>query len=131
MPEHIVQSIERIIKSWKTELNLLTVDGNILIGAIVYKKGVLQGDYLSVMLFILSLNPASFLLNETEDYKMEPTEDRNKNLTHLFFVDDLKLFASTLNQAKYLLDVITTFSGDIRMTFGEDKVWLYLHRTRK
>ena len=90
-------------------------------GNIVYKKGVLQGDYLSVMLFILSLNPASFLLNKSEGYKMGPTEDRNKNWTQLFFVDDLKLFASTLNQAKYLLDVIRTFSREIGMTFGEDK----------
>ena len=69
-PEHIAQSIERIIKSWKTELNTPTVDGNISIGDIVYKVGVLQGDYLSVILFILSLNPASFLLNETEGYTM-------------------------------------------------------------
>ena len=114
VPEHIVQAIERIIKSWKTELSLPTANGNILVGDIVYKKGVLQGDYLSVILFILSLNPSSFLLNETEGYKMGPSEDRNKNLTHLFFVDDLKLFASTLNQAKYLLDVITTFSRDIK-----------------
>ena len=81
MPEHIVQAIERIIKSWKTELNLPTANGNILIGDIVYKKG----DYLSVILFILSLNPSSFLLNKAEGYKMGPSEDRNKNLTHLFF----------------------------------------------
>ena len=88
MPEHIMQSIERIIKSWRTELNPPTIDGNILIGDIVYKKGALQGDYLSVILFILynSLNPASLLLNESEGYKMGPTEDRNKNLTHLFLM---------------------------------------------
>ena len=52
VPEHIVQSIEKIIKSWKTELNLPTVDTNILIGDTVYKKEVLQGNYLSVILFI-------------------------------------------------------------------------------
>ena len=68
-------------------------------------------------------------MNDTEGYKMGPTEYRNKNLTHLFFVDDLKLFASTLNQAKYLLDVITTVSGDIGMTFGEDKCgFIYIER---
>ena len=49
------------------------------------QKGVLQGDYLSVILFILSLNPSSFLLNETEGYKMGPSKDRNKNLTHFIF----------------------------------------------
>ena len=55
-----LQSIERIMKSWKTELNLPTVDGNVLIGDIVYKKEVPQRGHLSVILFILSLNPASF-----------------------------------------------------------------------
>ena len=44
-------------------------------------------------------------------------------------MDDLKLFVSTLNQAKYLLDVITIFSGDIGMTFGEDKCgFIYVKR---
>ena len=47
IPEHIVQTIERLIKSWKTELNLPTVNGNILIGDIIYKKGALQGDTLA------------------------------------------------------------------------------------
>ena len=132
VPEHIVQAIEQIIKSWKTELNLPTANGNILIGDIVYKEGVLQGDYLSVILFMLSLNPSPFLLNETEGYKMGPSEDRNKNLTHLFFVDDLTLFASTLNQAKYLLDVIATFSRDIRMTFGEGKCgFIYIKQGKR
>ena len=128
IPEQIVQSIERLIKSWKTELNLPTVNGNILIGDIIYKKGALQGDYLSVILFILSLNPGSYLLNQTQGYKMGSTE-RSRNLMHLFFVDDLKLYASSLERSKYQLDVITTFSKDIGMTFGEDKCgYIYIER---
>ena len=60
------------------------------------------------------------LLNQAQGYKMGSTE-RSKNLTHLFFVNDLKIYASNLEQSKYQLDVIKTFSKDIGMMFGEDK----------
>ena len=84
---------------------------NIQIGEIVCKKGLLQGDYLSVILFILSLNPGSYLLNKSEGYKMGPSEKREKNLTHLPFVNDLKLYTSSMEKEQYQLDIITTFSS--------------------
>ena len=43
------------------------------------------------------------------------------NITHNFFIDDLKLFAGTLNNLKKLLDIVTTFLKDIDMQFGVDK----------
>ena len=60
VPDNIIGAIQHLIRKWQTELNIPTVNGNIRIGEILYKKGVFQGDYLSVMLFILSLNPLSF-----------------------------------------------------------------------
>ena len=33
----------------------------------------------------------------------------------------MKLYASNLEKSKLLLDVVTTFSQDISMSFGEDK----------
>ena len=102
-------------------MNILTINGNIRIGEILYKKGVFQGDYLSVMLFILSLNPLSSFLNETDGYKMAINTIHEKILTHLFFVDGLKLYAATLQQSKLQLDIVTTFSRDIGMAFSEDK----------
>ena len=136
IPEHLVAAIERLIKSWVMELNLPTKDGNVSVGDIIYHKGVLQGDYLSVILFILSLNPLSYLLKKEDGYNMESSEERDKLLvkvlTHLFFVDDLKLYAPTLNQIKYLLDTVTTFSKDIGMAFGEDKCgYIYVERGKR
>ena len=114
------------MKSWITELNLPTKDGNVSIGDIIYHKGVRQGDYLSVILFILSLKPLSYLLEKEDCYNMGSSEERDKLLvkvlTHLFFIDDLKLYAPTLNRIKYLSDIVTTFSKDIGMAFGEDNV---------
>ena len=47
--------------------------------------------------------------------------DRNSNISHNFFVDDLKLYTSYIKILKKQLDLVTTFSKDTGMTFGEDK----------
>ena len=86
-----------------------------------YLRGIFQGDSLSVLLFILAVNPLSFLLNKLKGYKMGSSSNRNTNITHLFFVDDLKLYASNLQEATKLFDLVTTFFNDIRMKFRESK----------
>ena len=72
IPENIVNAVKAIISKWSTQLNLPTENSNIDAGEIRYNKGVLQGDFLSVVLFILSLNPGSFLINKTTGYKIGP-----------------------------------------------------------
>ena len=48
-------------------------------------------------------------------------DDCKSKVTHNFFADDLKLFASNEIDIKKLLDLVTTFSRDICMDFGIDK----------
>ena len=86
-----------------------------------YLRGIFQGDSLSVLLFILAVNPLSFLLNKLKGYKMGSSSNRNTNIIHSFFVDTLKLYASNLQEATNLLDLFTTFSNHIRMKFGDSK----------
>ena len=43
------------------------------------------------------------------------------NIVHLFFVDDLNLFATNMNIMKSLLDLGMHFSKDTGMKFGEFK----------
>ena len=71
--------------------------------------------------FIFAVNPLSFLLNKLKGWKIGSSSNRNTNITHLFFVDDLKLYAPNLQEATKPLDLVTTFSNDIRMKFGESK----------
>ena len=83
-----------------------------------------------MLLFILSVNPLSFiskpvirkpfLLNKVKGYTLG-TGNNRINVTHNFFVDDLKLYGSTLDIIKKQLDLVTTFSADTGMKFGEDK----------
>lgn len=49
------------------------------------------------------------------------SNQRSTSLSHLVFVDDLKTFAKNLPNALHQLDIITTFSNDIGMSFGSDK----------
>ena len=51
----------------------------------------------------------------------EHPSERDVNLSHLFFVDDLKTFANDEKAAKMQLDLITIFTNDIGMEFGADK----------
>ena len=99
---------------------------------IKYLKGIFQGDSLSVLLFIISLNPMSFLLNKLKGYAFGKNGNRNEDITHLFFIDDLKLFATNMSSAKTLLDLVTTFSQDIGMKFGESKcAYLMIERGKQ
>ena len=82
-------------------------------------KGIFQGDSLSVILFILTVNPLPFLLRNLKCYQYGT--EKNSNVTHNFFVDELKLYAKNISTTKKLLDLITTFPKDTSMTFGEDK----------
>ena len=82
-------------------------------------KGIFQGDSLSVILFILTVNLLSFLLCNLKSYRNG--SERNSNITHNFIAYHLKLYANNINTTKKLLDLIITFSKDTGMTVGEDK----------
>ena len=111
---------------WETKVNLFTNNTSIKTNTINYITGVPQGDSLSLMLFILSVNPLSFLLSLLLGYNIAKTNNKQK-LTHLFFVNDLKIFARNKKEAMLQLDLMTQFTIDIDMKFGLDKcAYIYI-----
>ena len=52
---------------------------------------------------------------------MRSSSNHNTNITHSFFVGDLKLYASNLQEATKLVDLVNMFSNDIRMKIRESK----------
>ena len=112
--------LEQLSHQWETILHINGPSEEIITEIIKYWSGIFQGDSFSVFLFILSVNPLPFLLNKLKGYSLG-TGNNRINVTHNFFVDDLKLYGSTLDIIKKQLDFATAFSANIGMKFGEDK----------
>ena len=69
VPEKIILAIRQLMIKWKTKVYLYGESSNVETDFISYLKGILQGDTLSLILFVLSVNPLSHLLQRHEGYK--------------------------------------------------------------
>ena len=131
VPPDTIEAIKRLSKGWETKATLQATNGTIETDSIKYRRGILQGDSLSVIFYVLSVNPASFLLERTQQ-GYELGEAFRQIINHLFFVDDLKLYARSKQMAMLLLDIITTFTNDVGMKFGEAKcAYVYVFRGKR
>ena len=104
------------MRIWKTKLVLNIGENTLNSGDININSGIFQRDSLSPILFV-PLIPFSILLNNTGyGYKIY-----NNTINHLFYIDDLKLFAKNDQQLQGLLNIVKQFSDDICMEFELDK----------
>ena len=113
----VVNFLKNNIKQWQTTLminnnNEISKSKNIKIN-----RGIFQGDSLSPLLFCLCLIPLTHELNRTT-YGYRISE---KTINHLFYMDDLKLYAKNDSELEGLLKTVKQFSDDIGMEFGLDK----------
>ena len=97
IPEKLIAAIETLTKQWATIVELHGNQSSITSDVINFSNGIFQGDSISVLLFILSLN-LSYMLGKLKGYNYG--NKRRKTVTHNFFVDDLKLYGSTINVTK-------------------------------
>ena len=102
---------------WETNLYLSHSNGTLTSNGMQIQCGIFQGDSFSPLLFCLALVPLSHLLNNTGyGYKIN-----NRRINHLFYMDDLKLYARDDLELEGLLQTVKSVSDDIGMEFGLDK----------
>ena len=77
IPDLIIQAIKQLMRKWRTQTRLNRETENIDTDFINYLRGILQGDTLSLIPFVLSVNALSFLLNKYEGYQAGKS-DRTK-----------------------------------------------------
>ena len=113
----IVDFLKWIMPMWSTKLILRHESGVLEIDDIKICRGIFQGDSLSPLLFILAINPVSFLLNKNGyGYKLDGAK-----ISHILFMDDLKTFAGSDKQASQMARIVYDFTKSIGMKFGFDK----------
>ena len=126
VPVKLTSTIERLACGFSIQTN----ESFSVTDIIKYLTGILQGDCLSLILFVLCVNPLSHLLNKLCDgYRIGTPGNRTIKINHLLFVDDLKTYAPNIAIAKEQLKLISQFTNDIGMRFGVDKC-AYMYRTR-
>jgi len=94
--------------------NKLTETENIKI-----QCGIFQGDSLSPLLFCICLLPVTEHLNKLNTgYEEHTTKTK---ISHLLYMDDLKLIAKPEEEIQKQIQTVKTFSDDIHMEFGLEK----------
>lgn len=120
----ITMLLTEVMKHWKVNLN---VAGNKL-GDVKIGRGIYQGDALSPLWFVMALNPLSSILRDTDLGYRYKIQERHR-LSHLMFMDDIKLYAETKQHLERLINATKQFSTDIQMTFGTDKcAYISIHK---
>ena len=113
----IVKFLKESMNAWSTTLVLNHSQGTNTFPDIDIACGIFQGDSLSPLLFCLALFPLSTQLNNAQrGYKVH-----DQTISHLIYMDDLKLFAKNDSDLEDLLKIVKDFSSDIGMEFGLDK----------
>ena len=88
---------------WQVEL---LANGNIL-GTVNVRRGILQGDSLSPLLFVVTLIPLSLVLREVKaGYDLMGKKDF---VNHLLYMDDLKLYGRNEKQMDTLISTTSIY----------------------
>ena len=113
--DNIKRLMRESMESWKTQLTACGKD----LGEVSIRRGIFQGDSLSPLLFVIAMLPHSSVLNESAaGYQLSKKEGK---ITHLLFMDDLKLYGRNEKEINSLVHTVRVFSSDIGMDFGIEK----------
>ena len=108
-PLQLLSAIENLTKHWATIAWLHDTNESVITDIIKYRN--------SIFTICVMFKPSVVFITKSERLFIwqKPYSDPQ------LFVDDLKLYASSINILKKQLDLVTTFSNDIGMKFGQDK----------
>ena len=94
---NIIKFMQNSMKEWQTDLKLHHIKGTIEVPNVKIRRGIFQEDSLSPLLFVLSIDPLSRILNKLETgYNMRKrNQDDQFTINHQLYMDDLKLYNSS------------------------------------
>lgn len=128
----LIEFLSHAMKKWETVL-ILRLNGMdpLQTSPIRINRGIFQGDSLSPLLFCMAMNPLSTILNKVRGPKVSRKKDEQCRLTHLLYMDDIKLYGNNDKTLKELLRLTEEFSADVGMEFGISKCRIRITRNGK
>ena len=117
----IQHCIQNLIASWKTQLIIPGPEARCLSDSILIKRGIFQGDSLSPLLFCLALIPISREIDRSgHGYACGPPERRIR-ISHLYYMDDLKLFSKSTDQLNSMINTAELIGQDFGLNLHPAK----------
>ncbi|XP_029656130.1 uncharacterized protein LOC115230029 [Octopus sinensis] len=120
IPVWIVNFVKRTVRMWTVKLH---VDGR-RIGSVKLSRGILQGDSLSPQLFVMVMDPLSRILNAMFPKVQINQQDPNMltySTNHLFFIDDLKIFALKEDVVIKMMEAVDGFFKTVGLEMNSEK----------
>lgn len=125
VPIPLRKFLKSVIKSWRVQYETSSPGGKIeRSNQLRIRSGVLQGDSFSPLLFCLAMAPISHAINSCRERYTTSSGKLNKtqvSLSHLFYMDDLKLYANSSEGLTKLKEVVASISKDICMELNVKK----------
>ena len=104
--EQIKYLLSEIMKAWRMDLTY----NNQSLGGVDIKRGIFQSDSLSPFLSVLCLTPLTVILRKSESAYQFPSN--KEKITHLLFMDDLKLYDKNEKGLESLFQTVRIFSDN-------------------
>lgn len=113
-----------IMRAWTVKYEIRTPKGKRISKPMKVKCGVLQGDTLSPLLFCLTIAPISFVLQKAHPgYSQRACikGDRGKRVNHLYYMDDLKIYAESEKDLETAMEVVKSASLHLNLHMNSKK----------
>ena len=118
-PIKLQNVINLVMNNWNTVLVVPLENEDFVSESISITNGVFQGDVPSGDLFTLSLNPVAWELRRYAGYVV--SKPVSSKITHLFFIDDLKVFCGSLTSLINILSAIKEKMEDAGLFWNAKK----------
>jgi hypothetical protein len=115
----VISFTKKVMPHWRTRMCLHAEQKLIQTEDVKIECGIFQGDSLSPLLFCVCLIPLTEQLNRLNTGYEEHTT--KTNISHLLYMDDLKLIAKSEEELQRQIQTVKTFSDDIHTEFGLEK----------
>ena len=111
LADNIIGLIKQSMNRWKINLY---ADGKLL-GSVLIRRGIFQGDSFSPLLFVIALLPLTHILRDSGmGYQLGKN---GAKVNRLFFMDDLKRYGKNEKEIDLLIKTVWQCSEDIKMEF--------------
>ena len=120
----VLNFIENTMQTWRVELTA----GGRSSAETKTQRGILQGEALSPLLFIIAMMPLNHILRKcTRGHKLS----RSQEINCLIYMDDIKLFAKKEKELETLILAIRIYSQDMGIEYGREKCAMPVMKSSK